>query len=151
MRLECSSFWYMLAIRCFLLSHVTGIVWIRFLLCIPWGHTMLQCLMERTSASPWSSLYVSKGCKPKTSSLGNVNSLKKHLHYLGCLLSKCGIKTLPEETSAMEKLKEPSKIDECYHFLSLTGYYRNNIPLFANVTKPLNKLLKKDTKFQWSL
>ena len=34
--------------------------------------------------------------------------------------------------------------------MSLTGYYRNFIPLFSNATKPLCTLLKKDTKFQWS-
>ena len=30
------------------------------------------------------------------------------------------------------------------------GYFRKFIPLFTNVTKPLNKLLKKVTKFPWS-
>ena len=51
----------------------------------------------------------------------------------------------------MEKLKEPSNIDELCHFLGPTGYYRKLIPLFANATKPLNKFLRMDTKFQWSL
>ena len=38
-------------------------------------------------------------------------------------------------------------MDELYHFLGLTGYYRTFVPLFAGITKPINKLLKKDTKF----
>ena len=35
MELECSSFWYILATWCILLSYVAGIVWIRILFCIP--------------------------------------------------------------------------------------------------------------------
>ena len=46
-------------------------------------------------------------------------------------------------------LKEHSNIDELHHFLGLTGYYNMFIPLFANITKPLNRQLKKDIKFQW--
>ena len=39
---------------------------------------------------------------------------------------------------------------EFHHFLGLTSYYRSFIPLFNDIPKPLNKLLKKGTKFQWS-
>ena len=42
-------------------------------------------------------------------------------------------------------------MEEVWDFFSLTGYYRKTIPLLANVTKPLNKLPRKDTKFQWLL
>ena len=44
---------------------------------------------------------------------------------------------------------EPSKIDKLHHFLGLIGYYRKFVPLFAHLST-LNKLLKKDTKFQGS-
>ena len=40
-------------------------------------------------------------------------------------------------------------MDKFCHFLRLTGYYRLFIPLFAYITKPLNKLLRKDTGFHW--
>ena len=46
-------------------------------------------------------------------------------------------------------LAEPKYVDELY--LGLTGYYKMFVPLFVNVTKPLNKLLRKDIKFQWSI
>ena len=41
-------------------------------------------------------------------------------------------------------------MDELCHFLGSIGYYRRFIPLFGDTTKPLNKLLREDTKFQWS-
>ena len=83
--------------------------------------------------------------------LSDYQYLYKHLHNLHYLISKHGIQLLPEKVSAIEKLKELSNIDKLDHFLSLTDYYRKFIPLFTDVTKPLNKLLKKDTRFQCSL
>ena len=46
-------------------------------------------------------------------------------------------------------LKEPSNTDKLHHLLGLMDYYRTFVQLFANVTNLLNKLLMKDTKFQW--
>ena len=60
-----------------------------------------------------------------------------------------GYSAIMRKVSAIKKFRKPSNIDELHHFLGLTGYYRKFIPLFTNVTKPLNKLLKKNTKFQW--
>ena len=45
-------------------------------------------------------------------SLANVNSLKRHPHYLGHLISEQGIQSLPEKVTAIEKLKEPSNIHD---------------------------------------
>ena len=77
--------------------------------------------------------------------------LKKHLHYLGYLISKQGIQLLPKTVSAIQHIQEPSNMEELQYFLGLTGYYRTFFLLFADITKPLNKLLRKATKFQWSL
>ena len=41
-------------------------------------------------------------------------------------------------------------MDELCHFLGLTGYYKRFTPLFSNITKPLNSLLKRGTKFKFS-
>ena len=82
--------------------------------------------------------------------LSKCQFFEKNLHYPGHLISEGCIQLLLEKVTAVQKLKEPSNIDKLFHFLSLTGYYRKFIPLFTNVTEPLNKLLKKDTKFQLS-
>ena len=69
--------------------------------------------------------------------LGKYQFFKKYLHYLGNLISKQGIQPLLEK-STKKKLKELSNIDELHHFLDLAGYYRKFVPLFTDVTKPLN-------------
>ena len=82
--------------------------------------------------------------------LGKYQFFKQHLHYLGHLISEQVIWPLPEMVTSIENLKQPNNIDEVYHFLGLTGYYRKFVLLFADITKPINKLPKKDTKFQLS-
>ena len=71
--------------------------------------------------------------------------LKKYLHYLGHLISKQGIQPIPDKVTAIKILKEHNKIDELCHFPGLTGYYRKVVSLFADITKPLNKVLEKAT------
>ena len=46
-------------------------------------------------------------------------------------------------------LQEPSNVNKLHHFLRLRDYYRKFVPLFADITKPLNQLLSKNTKFHW--
>ena len=76
---------------------------------------------------------------------------KKHLHYLGHLISEQGIQPLPKKVLAIQHIKEPSNFKEFWHFLSHTGYFRKFVLLCVDVTKLLNKLHRMDTKFQWSL
>jgi hypothetical protein len=35
-------------------------------------------------------------------------------------------------------------------FLGLVGYYRQFIPNFSKIAKPMTQLLEKEVKFQWS-
>ena len=76
--------------------------------------------------------------------------LKQHLHYLGHLVSEQGIQPAPEKDITITNLKEPNCVDDLCHFLGLNGYYSMYISLFDDITKPLNKLLRKDTEYQWS-
>ena len=47
---------------------------------------------------------------------------KKHLHYVGHLISEHCIQPLPEKVSATEKVNEPRKIHKLCNFLDLTDY-----------------------------
>ena len=39
---------------------------------------------------------------------------------------------------------------EVKQFLGLVGYYREFIPRYADITRPLNALMRKDTEFEWT-
>ena len=139
----------MLTSRCFLLSSVTGIVWLSFLLCISQWHTDLQFIMERASARSWKGLSTSTKANLKIN-LSKCQFFKKHLHYLGHLISQQGIQPLPDKSISHTTDKEAKLCGKTLAFPGLRGHYREIVPLFANVTRPLNKPLKKDKRFKWS-
>ena len=45
----------------------------------------------------------------------------------------------------------PKDTKEIKQFLGLTGYYRKFAPRFADISRPLAQLTKKETKFVWTL
>ena len=47
----------------------------------------------------------------------------------------------------MPALKDAKEIKQ---FLGLTGYYRKFVPRFADISRPLTTLTKKDRKFEWT-
>jgi len=44
---------------------------------------------------------------------------------------------------------EPKSMKDIRKFLGLTNYYRRFIKNFAQVTRPINVLTRKDVKWQW--
>ena len=65
---------------------------------------------------------------------------KSQIHYLGHLISKDGICTLPD---SMKNMLAPKFMKEIKQFLCLTGYYRKFVPRFADISRPLTRLTKK--------
>ena len=44
----------------------------------------------------------------------------------------------------------PKGTKEIKQFLGLTDYYRKVVPRFADISRPLTQLMKKETKFVWT-
>ena len=75
---------------------------------------------------------------------------KKHIQYLGHLVSGDGIEPLPEKLEAVENMPPPKTPKEVRQFLGLVGYCRKFVPKFADIARPLTNLTKQDIKFEWS-
>ena len=76
------------------------------------------------------------------------NFLKKHIQYLGHIVSGEGITPLPEKLSSIKKMLPPKSPKEVKQFLGLKGYYRKFVHRFSDLTRPLNALTRKNTKFE---
>ena len=75
---------------------------------------------------------------------------KKHIQYLGHLISDEGIQPLPEKLESIAKMLVPKNAKQVKQFLGLVGYYRKFIPRFADISRVLTKLTRKDEEFKWT-
>ena len=72
------------------------------------------------------------------------------IQFLSHIINHKGIRTLPEKTEEILKIKAPRNADEVRAFNGLLNYYRRFIPLFSDLMHPIQKLLKKNVKFEWT-
>ena len=75
---------------------------------------------------------------------------KKHIQYLGHLVSEKGFEPLPEKLESIRKMPAPRTAKEVKQFLGLIGYYRKFIPRFADISRPLTKLSRHNVVFDWT-
>ena len=75
---------------------------------------------------------------------------KKHLQYLGHLVSEKGFEPLPEKLEAIRTMPRPKTAKEVKQFLGLIGYYRKFVPRFSDLSRPLTCLTRHDAKFEWT-
>ena len=61
------------------------------------------------------------------------NFLKKHIQYLGHIISGEGITPVPEKLESIQKMLPPTNPKEVKQFLGLIGYYRKFIPHFSDL------------------
>ena len=79
---------------------------------------------------------------------------KCHIGYqslilLGQRVSCLGISTHQEKIDAVDTMKPPTKVKELQMFLGFVNYFANYIPFYTWITKPLYRLLSKDTTWTW--
>ena len=73
---------------------------------------------------------------------------KSEIHYLGHLTSTNRISLLPNKLDCIQHMPALKNAKETKQFLGLTGYYRKFVPRFADISRPLTTLTKKDKKFE---
>ena len=70
--------------------------------------------------------------------------------FLGYEINSDGIRPDSGKIESVKKYPEPRTRKEVKRFLGLASYYRKFIPDYSTVTEPINRLLKKDTIFEWT-
>jgi hypothetical protein len=74
----------------------------------------------------------------------------KEIKFLGHTISQDGVSVDPEKVQEVMDWKPPTTVRQIRSFLGLAGYYRRFIPDFSRIAKPMNELLKKGVKYEWS-
>ncbi|XP_063825507.1 uncharacterized protein K02A2.6-like [Ostrinia nubilalis] len=77
--------------------------------------------------------------------------LQKEIEYCGYKISKLGIHKLPSKIDAIQKAPPPKNITELKSFLGLVNYYGRFLGNLATTLEPLHKLLRLETKWEWTI
>ena len=75
---------------------------------------------------------------------------RSEIQLLGHIINCEGIRTLPERTDEISKIKAPKNADDVCTFLGLLNYYCQFILAFADLMHLIQNSLKNNIKFEWS-
>lgn len=72
------------------------------------------------------------------------------IRYLGHIVSENGIKCDPDKIESIVNWPTPQNVSEVRSLLGIASYYRKFIPAFSELTFPINRLTRKNCKFDWT-
>ena len=75
---------------------------------------------------------------------------KTKVEYLGMVIEEGKISMDPGKLKGIKDWPTPTTVKQTRAFLGFGNFYRRFIKGFSNLAKPLNDLLKKDQKFEWT-
>ena len=75
--------------------------------------------------------------------------MSKEVTYCGYVISREGVRPMPENVEAVKKAPASTNVSELSAFLGMLQYYHSYIPQLATVTEPLHKLLRKEVAWRW--
>ena len=76
--------------------------------------------------------------------------MQREVAFLGHIVSGKGIATDPEKVKLIKEWPTPTNIRQLRGLLGLSGYYRKFVKNYLTIAGPLNDLLRKNRRFQWS-
>ena len=117
---------------------------------IPRQHHHLQQIGKRAFRTFGRNIHLTKSSRTQTQVRKKCCFFKKHIQYLGHLISADGIQPLPEKLESITKMPAPKNSTEVKQFLELVGYYRKFVPRFADISRVLTHLTRKDMEFKWT-
>lgn len=68
---------------------------------------------------------------------------------LGHLVGKQGVRIDPERVAAIDKIQRPKNIKGIQSFFGQVNFLRRFVTNFAEVTRPISKMLKKGSIINW--
>ena len=75
---------------------------------------------------------------------------KEKIEWLGMVIQEGKITMDPGKLRGIQDWPAPTTVKQVWGFLGFGNFYRRFIWGFSEVTRPLNELLKKDRKFEWT-
>ena len=72
------------------------------------------------------------------------------VQFLGHVVDKNGIRPDKTKISKIVAWPEPKGLDEVRSFLGFANYYRRFVHNYAQISKPLARLMEKDAPFEWT-
>ena len=75
---------------------------------------------------------------------------KEKVEYLGMVIEEGKISMDPGKLKGIQNWPTPTTVKQVRRFLGFGNFYRWFIWHFSEIAKPLNDLLKKDKKFEWT-
>jgi hypothetical protein len=74
---------------------------------------------------------------------------RKEVEYLGVIVRKGHIKMDPVKVQGITDWPTPTNLKELRSFLGFGNYYKDFIPGYSHITRPLHDLTKKDVQWHW--
>lgn len=75
---------------------------------------------------------------------------EEELKFLGMIVNKTGIKSDPSKVKAIVEAKKPENVLQLQSFLGMITYLSKFLPNASSILYPLNQLLCKGKKFEWT-
>ena len=76
--------------------------------------------------------------------------LAESVEYLGHVITNEGLQPTQAKVIAVQNAPVPQNITQLKSFLGLINYYRKFLPDLSSLLAPLNNLLQKGTKWNWT-